>query len=103
MKGFIEFIRKQGVMGLAIGFIMGGSITKMVTSLVTDIINPAIGILLGGANGLAEKAVTVHNVKILWGSFVSNILDFLIIALIIYTVYEAFKLEKLGIKIEAKK
>ena len=42
MKGFIAFIREQGVVGLAVGFILGGAIAKMVTSLVNDMINPLI-------------------------------------------------------------
>ena len=40
MKGFLEFVREQGVVGLATGFILGGAVSKVVTSLVTDIINP---------------------------------------------------------------
>jgi large conductance mechanosensitive channel len=43
MKGFLNFIREQGVVGLAVGFILGGSVSKVVTSLVTDIINPVLG------------------------------------------------------------
>jgi len=46
MKGFIEFVRDQGVVGLAVGFILGGAISKVVTSLVENIINP-----VGGCNG----------------------------------------------------
>ena len=49
----MTFIREQGVMGLAIGFILGGSVSKVVTSLVQDIINPFLGIILGSTEGLS--------------------------------------------------
>ena len=40
MRGFLNFIREQGVVGLAIGFILGGAISKLVAALVNDLINP---------------------------------------------------------------
>ena len=46
MKGFIDFIRERGVVGFAIAFILGGAITKLVASLVTDIVNPILGVVL---------------------------------------------------------
>jgi len=54
MKGFIEFIREQGVMGLAVGFILGGSVKELVTSLVNDLVNPLVGIFLGRAGELKK-------------------------------------------------
>ena len=51
MKGFLDFIREQGVVGLAVGFILGGAVSKLVASLVNDLINP----LLGAALGVLEK------------------------------------------------
>ena len=56
MQSFINFIREQGVMGLAIGFILGGAVSKVVASFVEDIINPIIGIVLG-ATGALDEAV----------------------------------------------
>lgn len=53
MKDFVEFIRKQGVVGLAIGFILGGSVSKVVAALVEDIISPLIGIAMGSMADLA--------------------------------------------------
>ena len=94
MKGFIEFIRSQGVVGLAVGFIMGGSITKLITSFVTDIINPIVGILLGAAN-LENSYWQIANAKIMWGSFISSIIDFIIIALIVYFSVKILGLNKL--------
>ncbi|KKU45245.1 MAG: Large-conductance mechanosensitive channel-like protein [Microgenomates group bacterium GW2011_GWB1_46_7] len=56
MKGFLSFIREQGVMGLAVGFILGGAISKVVSSLVTDIVNPLVGILLGFTANLQDAS-----------------------------------------------
>ena len=43
--GFIEFVRERGIVGLALGFVLGGAVQKFVTSFVNDIITPAIGII----------------------------------------------------------
>jgi len=99
VKGFIEFVRSQGVVGLAVGFILGGSITKFITSLVNDIINPVIGILISRAGDLKANYFLIGNAKIMWGSFVSSFIDFIIIALIVY-----FGVKILGVdKIDKKK
>ncbi|MFA5532423.1 MAG: MscL family protein [Candidatus Shapirobacteria bacterium] len=84
MKGFIEFIKSQGVIGLAVGFIMGASITKLITSFVTDIINPLVGLLLGSIGDLKNVYFQIGSTKIFFGSFISSIIDFIIIALIVY-------------------
>ena len=85
MKGFFQFIRSQGVVGLAVGFIMGGSITKLITSLVNDIINPFVGLLIGATAGdLASAYFQIGSSKIFWGSFISNRIDFIIVAFIVY-------------------
>jgi large conductance mechanosensitive channel len=84
LAGFREFIRKQGVAGLAVGFILGGAISKVVTALVTDIINPLLGVVLGAANGLKQASLKMGAVEILWGDFLSVAIDFLVIALVVY-------------------
>lgn len=84
LVGFREFIRKQGVAGLAVGFILGGAISKVVTALVTDIINPLLGVVLGAANGLKQASFKMGAVEILWGDFLSVTIDFLVIALVVY-------------------
>lgn len=58
MKDFIGFIRKQGVVGLATGFILGGAISKLVASLVEDIINPILGIILGKTGSLVAASLS---------------------------------------------
>jgi large conductance mechanosensitive channel len=98
MKGFIDFIRKQGVMGLAVGFILGGAVSKVVSSLVTDIINPILGVALGSVGGLKEASIKIGSTEILWGSFLSTTIDFLVIALVVYFGVKLLKLDKLDNK-----
>lgn len=98
VKGFLNFVRKQGVVGLAIGFVLGGSIQKVVSALVTDIINPVVGILIGRAGDLKSFAFRVGPINIMWGDFVSTLIDFLIIALVVYFGFKMLGLEKLDKK-----
>ncbi len=93
-QGFLNFVREQGVMGLAIGFILGTAVTKVVTSFVQDVLNPIIGILVGSTDSLANWAM--GTVK--FGAFLTATIDFLIIAAIVYALFKALKLEKLDIK-----
>jgi large conductance mechanosensitive channel len=94
MKGFIEFISEQGVVGLAIGFILGGAVSKLVASLVNDIINPIIAAIFGSADGMAE--LMLGPVKI--GAFASTMIDFLIIAAVVYFGFKGLKLDRLDKK-----
>jgi len=94
LSGFIDFIRAQGVIGLAIGFILGGAVSKIVSSLVDNIINPLIGIALGKVN-LADKILVVGNATIKYGAFISSIIDFLIVAAVVYFGFKALKLDRL--------
>jgi large conductance mechanosensitive channel len=98
VKGFLDFVREQGVMGLAIGFILGGSVTKLVNSLVEDIINPLLGIILGAAGDLNSLSVTIAGATILYGNFLMAIIDFTVIALVVYFGFKGLKLDKLDKK-----
>lgn len=95
MKGFVQFIREQGVLGLAIGFLLGGSVQQLVRALVDDIINPVIGIFAGRVNNLQESAWVISGSEIRYGHFISVIIDFLIVAGVIYFVFKKLKLEQL--------
>ncbi|MEK7155642.1 MAG: MscL family protein [Patescibacteria group bacterium] len=89
--GFLEFVRERGVMGLAIGFVLGSAVQKVVTAFVTDIVNPFVGIFLGRADGFKDFAIG----KFLIGDFIMVTVDFLILCLIIYAVFKLLGLEKL--------
>lgn len=94
VKGFIDFIREQGVVGLAVGFILGGAVSKTVASLVENIINPLVGALLGKV-ALVDKAFTIGTVAIKYGAFISTLVDFAIIAAVVYFGVKALRLDKL--------
>ena len=98
MKGFIDFIRKQGVVGLAVGFILGGAVSKVVSSIVTDIINPILGIILGAAGGFQHVVIKVGTVEIMVGNFLAALIDFIVIALVVYYGVKGLKLDKLDKK-----
>ncbi len=94
MNAFITFIREQGIVGLAIGFIMGGAIGKVISSLVADIVQPIIGLVLGSRLGLAAMALgPIH-----YGSFLSNLIDFVIVAAVVFFVFRGLKLDKIDSK-----
>ena len=94
MKGFIDFIREKGVVGLAVGFILGGAVSKTVSSLVENIVNPLIGVILGKVD-LSDKVLTIGAVSLKYGAFISTVVDFIIIALVVYFGVNALGLNKL--------
>ncbi len=94
----MDFIREQGVVGLAVGFILGGAISKLVSSLVNDLINPILGIVLGAAGNLKDAVFIVGPAKISWGNFVNTIIDFLVIAFVVYFGVKVLKLDRLDKK-----
>lgn len=94
MKGFLQFIREQGVVGLAVGFILGGAISKLVSSFVLDIVNPLVGVVMG-ATRLDKTYFRIGPAKIIWGHFVSSLIDFLIITLIVYFAVRILRIEGL--------
>jgi large conductance mechanosensitive channel len=99
LTGFSDFIREQGVVGLAIGFILGGAVSKIVSSLVENIINPLIGIMLGKVD-LKDKVLQLGGAPLKYGAFISTIVDFVIVAAVIYFGVKALGLDKLDKKKE---
>ncbi len=98
MKGFLDFVRKQGVVGLAVGFILGGSVKDLIFSLIKDIINPVLGVILGSTKGLAAASLKIGSVELMWGHFLSVLIDFLVIALVVYYGVKGLGLDKLDKK-----
>jgi len=94
----MDFIRKQGAVGLAVGFILGGSVKEVVSSLVEDIINPILGIVLGSAEGLALASLKIGTIELMWGHFLTTVIDFLVIALVVYYGVKGLGLDKLDKK-----
>lgn len=100
MKGFINFIREQGVVGLAVGFILGGAVSKVVTAIVTDLINPVLGLTLGAVGDFKTASFGIGSARILYGDFVSVTIDFIVVALVVYFGVTLLRLDKLDKKKE---
>lgn len=86
---FKQFISKGDVVSMAVGIIIGGAFTAIVTSLVNDIITPLFGIILGGIN-FKEIAITVGSASLGVGLFIQAIIDFLLKALFLFFVVKFF-------------
>ena len=96
---FKKFITKGNVIDMAVGVVIGGAFSKIVTGLVNYIINPFVGMFLkqGSLDDIktiitpevldAEGVVTQKEVAILWGTWLQTILDFLIVAICIFIIY----------------
>ena len=82
---FMDFLMKYQVIGLAVAFIIGAAATKMVTACVNDIIMPIIGAVIPGGSW-RTAVVMAGPVKFLVGDFVGAIIDFIIIALVVFLV-----------------
>lgn len=100
LKEFKEFAVKGNVIDLAIGVIIGGAFGKIVSSFVNDIVMPPLGLLIGGADfkdlnvvlkesGINELGEEVAAVTLNYGMFIQNVVDFFIIALVIFFVIQA--------------
>lgn len=85
LKEFKEFVVRGNVLDLAVAVIIGGAFGKIVSSLVNDILMPLIGLVMGQVN-FSELAWTVGAASVKWGMFVQTIIDFLIIAFVIFLI-----------------
>ena len=85
LKEFKEFAIKGNVVDLAVGVVIGGAFQKIVTSLVEDIIMPAISIFTGKID-FSDMVLTVGNSSIKYGNFITAIVNFLIIAFSIFLI-----------------
>lgn len=100
IKEFKAFIERGSVIDLAVGVVIGGAFSSIVTSLVNDIIMPLIGIIIGGIDftGLSFK---VGSAYVKYGNFIQNVINFLIIAFALFLLVKG--INKLSYKEEPKK
>lgn len=88
LKEFKDFALRGNVMDLAIAVIIGGAFGKIIASLVTDVLMPLIGLLLGGIS-FANLSITVDDAVVAYGLFIQAIVDFAIVALVIFLLVRA--------------
>ncbi len=103
VSGFLNFIREQGVVGLAVGFVLGAASTTLVKSLVENVIMPPVGILLGSADGIKSLTLGLgtYNGKeslMRYGQFLNDLIYFIILALVVYVVVKLLHLDRLDVK-----
>ena len=91
LKEFREFAVRGNVMDLAVAVIIGGAFGKIVTSLVNDVLMPLVGLVLGGVDfsKLAIPLGSDPDAALRWGLFVQSIVDFIIIAFVIFLLVRA--------------
>lgn len=93
-REFKKFITRGNVLDLAVGVIIGGAFGKIVTSLVNNIIMPVVSLVIGGINFAdlktvitpADEVVGTAENAIYWGAFIQNIVDFVIMAFVIFII-----------------
>ena len=88
---YIAFLITFGIIGLAIAFVIGQAVSKVVSSFVKDIVDPTIGLFLPG--NLSDMSATVIGIygtpsEFKYGDLISNIIEFIIIALLVFLAYK---------------
>lgn len=101
-QGFVDFIRTQGVVGLAIGFIIGAQAKSLVDQFSKSFVDPILGLVIGTSQGLSNQVfyLTIGNetAQFTWGAFVYALINFMVVALVVYLVFKIMRLDKLDKK-----
>ena len=102
LKGFVDFIRTQGVVGLAVGLAIGTAAGDTVKKLVEGFINPVVQFIVGSKSGLNNAVWNFEmwgrQADFAWGAFVSSLITLVATALVIYIIIHGLKLDKLDKK-----
>jgi large conductance mechanosensitive channel protein len=102
MGGFVNFIREQGVVGLAVGLAIGTAAGDTVKKLVTAFIDPLVQLIVGSQQGLQSASFTVEVAgrkgEFLYGAFVSSLITLIAVAFVVYAIIHFLKLDKLDKK-----
>jgi large-conductance mechanosensitive channel len=106
-KGFMDFVREKGVVGLAVGLAIGTQATLLVKDIVAAIIDPIIGLMIGNPKGLQAAEWTLKIGKregtFAFGQMFYSLIVFLAVCLVIYFVINGLKLDRLDKKNDDKK
>jgi len=88
IQEFKDFAMKGSLVDMAVGIIIGAAVGKMISTLVENILMPIIGIFMGGVN-FADLSITVGDAAIGYGAFLQALIDFIIIAFVIFMILKA--------------
>ncbi len=101
-RGFMDFVREQGVVGLAVGLALGTQVKTLVDQIVLSFINPLVGLVLPGQGDLSKKVFNLtvgdKNAIFAYGAFLNVTISFVAVAAVIYYVVKGLKLDKLDKK-----
>ncbi len=101
-QGFVNFVREQGVIGLAVGLVLGTQVKSVVDQMVISFVNPLLGLLLPGKGSLADKAFHLSfndkTAAFTYGAFLNVMISFLAVAAIVYFAVKGLKLDRLDKK-----
>ena len=97
MQEFMEFLKEYKVIGVAVAFIMAAASTSLVNSLVNDIIMPIITPFIPGG-GWQEATVSIGPIVLKWGSFLAQIINFVILALVVFMIAKKLLKEEKVVK-----
>jgi large conductance mechanosensitive channel len=100
IQEFMGFLKTFGIIGLAIAFIIGAAASKLVSALVSDIINPVVGLALPSGDLKTLQSTIVNTAtgavsEFKYGDLIANVIDFIIIALIVFIMYKVLSRFKL--------
>jgi len=87
--GFRTFLLKHNVLGLAVGVVIGGAVGKVISGLVDDLIMPLLGLVLPGGEWRNAQLVLSGTNAIKYGDLIGRLVDFTIVAAVVYTVVKA--------------
>lgn len=83
---FKDFISRGNVMDMAVGVIIGGAFTAIVNSLVSDLLNPILGLITGGVMDFSDLKIPLGGTSINYGAFLTAVINFLLVALVIFGI-----------------
>ena len=102
VSGFVDFIRTQGVIGLAIGLVIGTQVKSLVDQFLRSFVDPLLGLFIGGGQGLGAKTLYIQvgsrSALFGWGAFLYALIDFITIAAVIFFTFKWLRLDKLDKK-----
>jgi large conductance mechanosensitive channel len=106
LGGFMQFVRTQGVVGLAVGLVLGGAVTILVKSLIDNVVMPPLGFILGSAEGLKGlewhlgKTASGQEAILHYGTFLNDLINFIVIAVVVYLIVHILGFDRIDKKKE---
>jgi large conductance mechanosensitive channel len=102
-SGFIDFIREQSVVGLAVGLVLGTQLKALVDSIVLNFISPFLALIMPGKDSLESKAFVIHafgkaSQPFGWGKVLLTLISFVAVAALVYAIFKVLRLDRLAKK-----